>query len=289
MVPDDAGRRCAVIKVTCVVDNAVYSHEPLWAEQGVAFLIETDEGRVLFDTGWSGTVLLHNLELLGVDPSTIDAVALSHAHYDHSGGLSALLGWARGTPLYAHPDLLRGRYTLRNGSIKPVGLPVGRQDLEAQMALRLSAEATEILPGVWTTGEIQQRPEPEGRAEHDLVREHSQWKPDPYYDDMAMVLDTGDGLAVLCGCCHAGLTNTLLHVQRVFGKQITSISGGTHLVSSDRKNLTRVIDALREVGISRLYPNHCTGQQAYVALVEAFGNRVAPCTVGTILNFPGTW
>jgi metal-dependent hydrolase (beta-lactamase superfamily II) len=78
-------------KITCIVDNAVQSGSRLWGEHGLAFLVEIGDGRVLFDAGQSGTVLLHNLAVLGVDPATIDALAISHAHYDHTGGLPALL------------------------------------------------------------------------------------------------------------------------------------------------------------------------------------------------------
>ncbi len=268
------------MKITCLVDNAVWSHRPLWAEQGVAFLIETGEGTVLFDTGWSGAVLMHNLEVLQIDPHTIDAVALSHAHYDHSGGLPALLDRAGPIPVYAHSDLFRGRYCLRDDVIKPVGMPLARQALQGRVPLHLSAEPAEIVPGVWTTGEIRERPEPEGRADHDLVRGTQGWEPDPYRDDMALVLETGEGLAVLCGCCHAGLTNTLLHVHRTYGQKITTVAGGTHLVSASEADLGRVIEVLKELGVSRLYPNHCTGPQAYVALAQALGKTVAPCPVG---------
>jgi len=79
------------MKVTCVVDDAVCDHSRFWGEHGLAFLIETQSGRVLFDTGQSGTVLLHNLELLGIEPAAINALAISHAHYDHTGGPSSEL------------------------------------------------------------------------------------------------------------------------------------------------------------------------------------------------------
>jgi 7,8-dihydropterin-6-yl-methyl-4-(beta-D-ribofuranosyl)aminobenzene 5'-phosphate synthase len=96
------------MNVTCIVDDAVQRSSPFWGEHGLAFLIETEMGRVLFDTGQSGTVLLHNLELLDVDPATIDGLAISHAHYDHTGGLRALLERVRpGISLYANPDLFR--------------------------------------------------------------------------------------------------------------------------------------------------------------------------------------
>lgn len=281
------------MKVTCVVDNAVCDHSTFWGEHGLAFLIETKRGRVLFDTGRSGTVLLHNLELLDIEPKTVNALALSHAHYDHTGGLSALLQQVTGILLHAHPDLFRERFSKREESLKSVGLSVERGTLEQRLAFQLSAEPMEILPGVWTTGEIKDRAEPEGRSAHHLVRSSSRslqgglegWEPDPYRDDMALVLETGKGLVVLCGCCHAGLLNTLAHVRRTFGVDITAVAGGTHLLQADEAHLRRVIEVLKELGLPQLYLNHCTGQRAYVTLAQALGEVVAPCPVGTTLEF----
>jgi 7,8-dihydropterin-6-yl-methyl-4-(beta-D-ribofuranosyl)aminobenzene 5'-phosphate synthase len=288
------------MKVTCLVDNAVCDHSTFWGEHGLAFLIETKSGRILFDTGRSGTVLLHNLELLGIEPGAINALAISHAHYDHTGGLPILLEQVVGIPLYAHSDLFRERFSRRK-ELKSVGLPLEREALEQRLAFQLSAEPIEILPGVWTTGEITDRAEPEGRSAHHLVRSSSppstrsgdsslrgeieSWEPDPYRDDMALVLETGGGLVVLCGCCHAGLLNTLAHVRRNFGVDIAVVAGGTHLLQADEAHLRRVIEVLKELGVPRLYLNHCTGQQAYVILAQAFGEVVAPCPVGTSLDF----
>jgi 7,8-dihydropterin-6-yl-methyl-4-(beta-D-ribofuranosyl)aminobenzene 5'-phosphate synthase len=272
------------MKVTCVVDDAVCDHSPFWGEHGLAFLIETESGRILFDTGQSGTVLLHNLNLLGIEPRTINALAISHAHYDHTGGLPALLNQVAGIPLHAHPDLFRERFSRREGTPRFVGLPLEREALEQRLIPKLSAEPTEILPGVWTTGEITDRAEPEGRSAHHLVRGVEGWEPDPYRDDMSLVLETEGGTVVLCGCCHAGLLNTLAHVRRTFGSDITTVAGGTHLLQADEAHLRRVIEVLRELGAPRLYLNHCTGQRAYVTLAQAFGEGVAPCPAGTRLD-----
>jgi 7,8-dihydropterin-6-yl-methyl-4-(beta-D-ribofuranosyl)aminobenzene 5'-phosphate synthase len=273
------------MKVTCVVDDTVCDHSPFWGEHGLAFLIETNSGRILFDTGQSGTVLLHNLNLLDVEPKAINALAISHAHYDHTGGLLTLLDQVAGIPLYAHPDFFRERFSRREGSLKSVGLPLEREVLEQRLELRLSAEPMEILPGVWTTGEITDRAEPEGRSANHLVRGAEGWEPDPYRDDMALVLETDEGLVVICGCCHAGLLNTLAHVRRAFGANITAVAGGTHLLHADEAHLRRVIEVLKELGVPRLYLNHCTGLRAYVTLTQVFGEKVAPCPAGTMLSF----
>lgn len=276
------------MRVICVVDDAVQRSSPFWGEHGVAFLIETEDGRVLFDTGQSGTVLLRNLELLEVDLATIEALAISHAHYDHTGGLPALLGRLRpGTPLYANPDLFRERFSRREGQAKSIGLSLGREALATHLMLNLTGTPQEILSGVWTTGEISERPEKEGSSETHLMRDGEKLVADTYKDDMALVLQTGDHLLLLCGCCHAGLLNTLAHVKRVFGRPVAVIAGGLHLTSAtedDLRHIGKVLSAMP--ALQRVYPNHCTGEAAFVALTQRFGPAVVrPCPVGTFLEF----
>jgi 7,8-dihydropterin-6-yl-methyl-4-(beta-D-ribofuranosyl)aminobenzene 5'-phosphate synthase len=276
------------MKVTCVVDNAVQRSSSFWGEHGLTFLIETEAGRVLFDTGQSGTVLLHNLELLSVDPATIDGLAISHAHYDHTGGLRALLERVRpGIPLYANPDLFRERFSQREGGPRSVGLSMTREELAARLTLNLSAAPQEILPGVWTTGEISDRPEPEGRGAYHLVRQDDPFVSDPYRDDMALVLEMGDRLALLCGCCHAGLLNTLAHARRIFERPIVIIAGGLHLTSATAEYLQHVSDVLGETeSVQCVYPNHCTGEAAFVALTLSLGSSVVcPCPAGAVVEF----
>jgi len=299
------------MRITCVVDNAVDPQSSFWGEHGLAFLIESEGKRVLFDTGASGTVLLHNLEAQKVALGSIVGVALSHAHPDHTGGLPALLERVPGLPVYAHSDLGRERFSRRAGRMRakaplptaprsafpytrkvPLrfpytrkGLPVDVEVLRQQADLHLSDVPQEIVPGVWTSGEISERPEPEGRSPHHFVRDGERWVPDPYRDDMAMVLDSSQGLVLVCGCCHAGLLNMLSHVRRVFGRDPVVVAGGTHLVSADEAHLRHLIKTLKRLGPPALYLNHCTGQAAYVALAQAFGDQVAPCPAGTVLEF----
>jgi 7,8-dihydropterin-6-yl-methyl-4-(beta-D-ribofuranosyl)aminobenzene 5'-phosphate synthase len=274
-------------RVTCVVDDAVQRSSSFWGEHGVAFLIEAQGKRVLFDTGQSGTVLLRNLELLGVGPKTIDAVALSHAHYDHSGGLEALLKHLRpGTRLHANPDLFRERHSRREGEVKSAGLFLGKKELAALLTLELSPTPQEIIPGLWTSGEILDRPEPQGSSDYHFMRLDGALVTDTYSDDMALILETGDQLVLLCGCCHAGLLNTLARVKRTFERPIAVVAGGLHLTSAtddDLRHVGEVLSTLPE--LQHVYTNHCTGEAAFVALTQILGPSVVkPCPAGAVLK-----
>jgi 7,8-dihydropterin-6-yl-methyl-4-(beta-D-ribofuranosyl)aminobenzene 5'-phosphate synthase len=233
-------------------------------------------------------VLLHNLGLLGVDPQRVDALAISHAHYDHTGGLPTLLEHLRkGTTLYANPDLFRERFSRREDQVKSMGLSLTREALATRLTLKLDARPQEILPGLWTTGEILDRPEAEGKSNYHLMREGKALVADAYRDDMALVLAAEDRLVLLCGCCHAGLLNTLAHVQHTFERPIAIIAGGLHLTSATAQGLQHIGQVLTAMpALRRVYPNHCSGEAAFVALTQILGPSVVrPCPVGTVLEF----
>jgi metal-dependent hydrolase (beta-lactamase superfamily II) len=146
------------MRLTCLVDNAVQTSAGFWGEHGLAYLVEAACQRIHFDTGQSGTVLAHNLKLFGIDPATINAVTISHAHYDHTGGLSPLLGQLRpGIPFFANVDLFRERFSQQDGAPKrtpalapecsadaSIGLPLNR----AKPADRLDTKMVARLAGV---------------------------------------------------------------------------------------------------------------------------------------------
>lgn len=262
--------------LTCVVDNHTTSPD-LKGEHGLSFWIESTGGVVLFDTGQTSEALFNNLARLKLPVDRIDTVVLSHAHYDHTGGLAALLEKHPGLPVYAHPDLFKPRYSHRQSRTLSIGLEMDREELNRIADLRLTPDPVELLPGLWTSGEISERPEAKGTSANLVVRGATgEWLPDPHTDDQSLViLGADEKLTLICGCCHAGILNTLAHVRRVFSREVSVVIGGIHLKSADEGEIAHVIQVLNATAPgTKYFLNHCTGDRAIEIFSRVFSGRV---------------
>ncbi|MGC9358782.1 MAG: MBL fold metallo-hydrolase [Anaerolineae bacterium] len=273
------------MRVRCVIDNCVAASSPLWGEHGLAMLITTEAGTLLWDTGGSGDVLVHNLRELNVPFDEIDAVALSHAHNDHTGGLGAVLERVPGIPVHLHPSAFEPRYSMRPGRQRNIGMAQSEEELSRHATLERHEEPFEILSGVFVTGAVQPRPYPPGASAHHRVMRDGRELPDPYADDMSLVLETAEGLVLVCGCCHAGLRNTLASVTTHWAGRIRAVLGGTHLATAPEKELDAVAQALEALGPPEMYLNHCTGDKAIARLQRAWPDRVHPLPAGAEISF----
>ena len=150
------------LHLTIAVDNsASMENSSLRAEHGLSVLVELDLGsdgvKLLWDTGASGEVLLHNCRLLHIDIDAIDLICLSHGHYDHTGGLMAVLQqMKRMVPVLAHPDIFAPKLKARP-TLKFIGLPFTRAEAEAagaetQCVLTISENTWASYYGSWRGG-----------------------------------------------------------------------------------------------------------------------------------------
>lgn len=273
-------------KITCVTDNAAADSASLKTEHGVAFWIETERGNVLFDTGASAQALRANLKELGLKVDDISAMAFSHAHYDHTGGIEAILEKREGIPVFANEDIFRPKYSRHDGNYDTSGFELQREEYERRAAWHLSDTPAEIIEGLWTTGRITERDYPEGRSAGHFVREDGAFVPDPYLDDMSLVLKTAGGLVLICGCCHAGILNTLAHVRSQFDGDIIAVLGGIHLMPAEMPMIRKVISTLKEMAPkARYWLNHCTGNNALEAFASAFGEQAHHFKAGESISF----
>lgn len=274
-------------RITILVDNNVQPNRGLMPEHGFSALVERPGLRFLFDTG-QGKALPHNAQALGVDLSGLDAVILSHGHYDHTGGLNYVIGRNPGIRIIAHPKALSKHFSVRRGEKNPryVGIPYQESALkEAGGQLDLTETFTEVLDNVWFTGFVPR--DAEFVSDKGLVRRRDgKWHSDIIEDDASLVVGTPKGPVVLFGCAHAGVGNTLAHIQQNMGiETIYAVIGGTHLGFQPESALHAAIEDFERFKVQLVGTAHCTGEGPNRALKKHFNDRFHHAWAGTVFEF----
>jgi len=274
------------LRVTTLSENTA-EIDGFLGEWGLSILVESDDAKVLFDTGQSISTT-HNAKLLGVDLSQIDRIVLSHGHFDHTGGLKHVLGQiGREIEVIAHPDIWQAKYNARQGEEpRYIGIPSSRRDLESLGAnFQLTSEPVAISESIMTSGEVPMVTDYEEIEPFLVVKDNGDFKPDTFRDDQALIIKTTTGLVVILGCAHRGIINTLYHAQKISGvKNIDTVIGGCHLMNASEERIWQTIAALREIGVGRLGPCHCTGLATSVVMAQEFGDRFLLNNAGTVLD-----
>jgi 7,8-dihydropterin-6-yl-methyl-4-(beta-D-ribofuranosyl)aminobenzene 5'-phosphate synthase len=277
-------------KLTILVNNYTKRSE-LLAEHGLALLLHrTGESgshpaySLLLDTGQRYEVLAANAEVLGIDLERVDAIALSHGHYDHTGGLRKVLGNSTHTvDLYAHLEAFAPKFS-EKGKKHPIGSPVSLAELE-ELPVRLT-EVTgplELTAGLILTGTVPRI--------HDFEEEARRWMytekdgvygPDLLPDDQSVVLvKPGVGFYLICGCCHSGLLNTLDYARSISGEErLLGVIGGLHTVDAGEERLRHTVSRLREWAPPFMIPLHCAGAKETAILYREIGEGVRFLSVG---------
>jgi 7,8-dihydropterin-6-yl-methyl-4-(beta-D-ribofuranosyl)aminobenzene 5'-phosphate synthase len=254
---------------------------------------------LLFDTGPDDSVFERNVERLGFDVECVDALVLSHGHWDHSGAMLRALemiqlrNGGRAVPTYMHPGMYATRaMKAPDGSMRLFEDVPSAAQLEQQGALVVhDTEPQLILDDLfYISGEIPRvTPFETGlQGQHRRTADGKGWEPDPLLMDerFVAVKVKGKGAIVFTACSHAGVVNVLSHARECFpGRALHAVLGGLHLAGSNERVIPETVAALRQFGLRTIAAAHCTGWRAMSALAAAFGDAVAPAAVGKTYRF----
>ena len=254
-----------------------------------------DEHTVLFDGGPAGYAVRRNGERLATDFGRIDAIVLSHGHWDHAGGLLTALelirdaGGSHEIPFYAHPGMFHKRGIKRpDGQLVTYKEIPGPDTLARNGASVVSSTEEQLLYDgrFYVSGEIPRVTSYEtGFVGHMALSEDGKWEPDPLLmDERFLAVNVKDkGLVVFSACSHAGVVNVLKHATGVFrGAPLHAVMGGFHLAGAGmEQRIAETVHDMRAFELDLIVPGHCTGFRAVHALLNEFGDGiVVPSAVG---------
>ena len=262
-------------RLTILCENSVGIPFGGIGEHGFACYVETAEGNYLFDTG-QGLGICQNADVLQKDLKKIDNIMISHGHYDHTGGLPAVLLRRGPVDVYGHPDMFVDRYW--GEAQRFIGIPYRRTYLESLGArFKLVRDMVEVGPSFYLTGEIPrltsfETGDPQMTA---YTATGEKQHPDPLLDDFSLVIDSDKGLILVLGCAHAGMVNIIQYVMKQLNRdRLYAVLGGTHLGFSSEEQFSETMKVLDQYQIEKLGVSHCTGleksAQIYARMPERF-------------------
>ncbi len=274
-------------KITVICENSVYTPLPLMGEHGLSMLLEGDDA-TLFDTG-QGLGVVHNLRMLGKDIKSINRIVLSHGHYDHTGGLMAVLKEHGGKiPVCLHPSAFNNKLAQRTPDmIVRIGFGASRDEYE-----KAGAVFTELSGYGSVCGSIHALCDvkhPEGWEPWDRMLKAEtggEVRTDLFNDDLSLLVDTPSGPVVLLGCAHSGMVEILDQISEAAGlREFHAVIGGTHLGTAPDDYVKQSMDTMDRYNVKVIGVSHCTGFRVACAFAARFRDRFVNASAGRVFEF----
>ncbi|MFN2118783.1 MAG: MBL fold metallo-hydrolase [Anaerolineales bacterium] len=231
------------LRITVIYDNNALDSR-LRTAWGFSALVEYGEHRVLFDTGGDGPILLENMRTLSIDPGAIQHVVLSHAHGDHTGGLSAVLEAGGKPSVYVLPSFAES-YKSQIGHVTQV-----REVLPGQV----------LAEGISSTGEIS-----------GSIPEQALYR-------------AADGVVIMTGCAHPGIVRIIEVAKELTHEPVHLVLGGFHLGSKSHAEISSILADFRRLGVEQVAPCHCTGATAIDMFAAEYGEGFIRTGVGKVFT-----
>jgi 7,8-dihydropterin-6-yl-methyl-4-(beta-D-ribofuranosyl)aminobenzene 5'-phosphate synthase len=310
-VPSEKRSDLAIERLGPNLSPALPPKTDLAGEFGLAMHAESRRGsetrNILVDFGYTPEILLNNMAILKLDPARLDALVLSHGHYDHFGGLVGMLAASKGKLKKNLPFFVGGEdcFCTRENVFGQFGALDRQAILGSGLALMMSQEPAVVANHAFTSGKIAQvsseQPLLPTREKVGVVngfgcypdkmpaaKNTGTFIPDDFAHEIATCFAIkGRGLVVLTSCSHRGVVNTIRQAQATSGlRKVHAVIGGFHIVPPlDDAYMARTMAELREIAPDYLIPGHCSGDRFYELARAAFGDKVIHSTVGTRFIF----
>ena len=275
-------------RVTSYLDNALHG------EHGLAYQVETVVGgqyhSCLYDFASDAHGVMRNMKQLRIDLSKVDALGVSHAHWDHCYALMEILTankdkFRKGIPFYVGEHFFEGTYSkLRDGNVISLSA-LTRQDLEKLDLVRVVevGKPTAIIPGAYLPGKVERVTEYEQMPASMLTKKGNDFVQELFPGEQAIFLNAkGKGLIVLSGCAHRGIVNTVKQAQRMTGiEKVYAVMGGFHLTGAKPEVIQKTVADIKAINPDYIVPTHCTGYEAVAAFKKEMPDKFILNTVGT--------
>lgn len=278
------------MKITTLIENMPDEGGKLAFEHGFSVFVEFDGKKILFDTGQSGA-FVNNAKKLGIRLSEADFVVLSHGHYDHTGGVPALLKELRKKiPCYIGKEFFEPKYKLlEDDTYKYNGNPFPQELLEMEESpvelVRVEEDVTWLTEHIVLFKNFARVSGFEEVNPKFFLKEEGGYVQDYFVDEVALGLLTEQGLVLVAGCSHVGIVNILEHVKRVWKVPVVAVLGGTHLVEAGEERLRKTVEAFKAHGVTIVAVSHCTGEVGMELLRREFPDGFVLNNTGNVMVF----
>lgn len=260
--------------IVTLIENLTYK-QGLVAEHGLSLYLETDNKKILFDTGQSG-LFMQNAEKLGIHIENIDSLVLSHGHYDHTGGLYPFLQKNTKAKVYAKNEIFIPKYHGHNHFI-------GIERNEALLKDRFIPidSITEIVENVFIMPDIPIHNPVDTHFRGLTIKRDNELITDEFTDELFLVIKQNNQINIITACSHRGITNICKTATDYFKLPVNLILGGFHMKECTSSQYVEITNYFRQLKPQSIGVCHCTGIDKYAELQN-------DCDTNVFYNFTGT-
>jgi len=235
------------IKLTVIYDNMYYK-KGLPRDWGFSCLVQGIDKTILFDTGGNDRIFMSNMSKLKINPHQIDELVISHDHWDHTGG--------------AIP-FLKTRSNIKVALVKSFRSDFKRTVKKYGSCITEIDQPKMITKNCITTGEMK----------NFVKNEHS------------LVILTNKGSIIITGCAHPGVVEIVERVKKITSDEVLLVMGGFHLLNNVNQKIQKIVQQLKELGVSYIAPSHCSGgEKQYEIFSELYGSKLINSGIGRIIT-----